>query len=119
MRSLAGSHLLDREIRPTSWANNQSFYDDSGVFMDMPDIEAYEIREWETEPGDVIAFNFKTIHAANANLEKKLSRTLSFRLLGDDVVYNERPGRTSPSFPGISQKNGERLREDWFPTLCR
>ena len=94
-------------------------YDDSEVFMDMPDIEAYEIKEWETEPGDVVAFNFKTIHSANANLEKKMSRTLSFRLLGDDVVYNERPGRTSPSFPDINQQNGERLREDWFPTLCR
>jgi len=46
-----------------------------------------------------------------------VSRTLSFRLLGDDVVYRNRPGRTSPNFPGISQKDGERLREDWFPTI--
>ena len=79
--------------------------------MDMPDIEAYEIKEWETEPGDVIAFNFKTIHAANANLEKKMSRTLSFRLLGDDVVYNERPGRTSPSFPGYKSTKWRALSE--------
>jgi ectoine hydroxylase-related dioxygenase (phytanoyl-CoA dioxygenase family) len=85
--------------------------------MDMPDSDGYEIKEWETEPGDVIAFNFKTVHGANANKDTKMSRTLSFRLLGDDVVYNERPGRTSPSFPGINQQNGERLREDWFPTL--
>jgi len=46
-----------------------------------------------------------------------VSRTLSFRLLGDDVRYRQRPGRTSPNFPDINQKNGERLREDWFPTI--
>jgi ectoine hydroxylase-related dioxygenase (phytanoyl-CoA dioxygenase family) len=85
--------------------------------MDLPDSNDYEIKEWNTQPGDVIAFNFKTIHGANANLNDKVSRTLSFRLLGDDVVYKQRSGRTSPNFPGINQRNGERLREDWFPTL--
>ncbi|MBC47532.1 MAG: phytanoyl-CoA dioxygenase [Thiotrichales bacterium] len=117
LRSLAGSHLLKKEIRPTSWSNNESFYEDSKTFMDLPDSNDYEIKEWETEPGDVIAFNFKTIHGANANINNKISRTLSFRLVGEDVVFKNRPGRTSPSFPGINQNNGERLREDWFPTL--
>jgi len=117
LRSLAGSHLLKKEIRPTSWSNNESFYEDSETFMDLPDSNDYEIKEWETEPGDVIAFNFKTIHGANANINNKISRTLSFRLVGEDVVFKNRPGRTSPSFPGINQNNGERLREDWFPTL--
>ncbi|MDC3316187.1 phytanoyl-CoA dioxygenase family protein [Candidatus Thioglobus sp.] len=117
LRSLAGSHLLKKEIRPTSWSNNESFYEDSKTFMDLPDSNDYEIKEWETEPGDVIAFNFKTIHEANANINNKISRTLSFRLVGEDVVFKNRPGRTSPSFPGINQNNGERLREDWFPTL--
>ena len=117
LRSLAGSHLLKKEIRPTSWSNNESFYDDSENFMDMPDVNDFEIRDWETRPGDVVAFNFKTIHGANANIADRKSRTLSFRLLGDDAVYKQRSGRTSPSFPGINQKNGEHLREDWFPTL--
>ena len=27
----------------------------------------FEIKQWATEPGDVVAFNFKTIHSANAN----------------------------------------------------
>jgi hypothetical protein len=49
----------------------------------------------------------------------RVSRTLSFRLIGDDVRYRQRPGRTSPNFPDISQKNGERLREDWFPIIWR
>ena len=47
----------------------------------------------------------------------RVSRTLSFRLIGDDVRYQQRPGRTSPNFPNINQKNGELLREDWFPVI--
>ena len=117
LKVLAGSHMLNKEVRPTSWSNNESFYEDNEAFMDMPDSDQYEIKEWETEPGDVIVFNFKTIHGANANTVDKVSRTLSFRLMGDDVVFRERPGRTSPNFPGINQQNGERMREDWFPTL--
>ena len=117
LKLLAGSHQLNKEIRPTSWASNESFYEDSEAFMNLPDIKEFTTKEWKTEPGDVVAFNFKTIHAANANIANTISRTLSFRLLGDDAVYKQRPGRTSPSFPGINQKNGERLREDWFPTL--
>ena len=87
--------------------------------MDIPDIDNsdYKIKMWAMEPGDVVAFNFKTIHAANPNLVKTANRTISFRLIGDDVRYLERPGRTSPNFQGIDQDNGERLREDWFPVI--
>ena len=69
------------------------------------------------EPGDVVAFNFKTIHGANANVGKTSNRTLSFRVVGDDAHFIQRPGRTSPDFPDINQNNGERLREDWFPVI--
>ena len=121
LKCAAGSHSYSKEIRPTSWSNNESFYEDNEAFMDMPNIDNdnFEIKQWATEPGDVVAFNFKTIHSANANTVGGVSRTLSFRLLGDDVRYRQRPGRTSPNFPGINQKNGERLREDWFPTIWR
>jgi len=119
LKSLAGSHSFTKEIRPTSWANNESFYEDDDAFMDMPNADNgdFEIKQWKTEPGDVVAFNFKTIHGASANKADDISRTLSFRLLGDDVVYRNRSGRTSPNFPNINQKNGERLREDWFPVI--
>ena len=121
LKCVAGSHRLPREIRPTSWSTMDSFYGDDSSFMDMPDIERgdYETEAWAMEPGDVVAFNFKTIHGAGANRRKTANRTLSFRLLGDDVRFIQRPGRTSPSFPDIDQKNGERLREDWFPVIWR
>ena len=121
LKCASGSHNLPKEIRPTSWADNESFYDDNDAFMNMPNLDNgdFDIKQWATEPGDVIAFNFKTIHGANANMLPGTSKTLSFRLVGDDVVYRKRPGRTSPNFPDIGQENGERLREDWFPTIWR
>lgn len=97
----------------------KSFYEDDSKFMDMPDIEdgSHDIKVWAMAPGDAVAFNFKTIHGANANTDASVNRTLSFRLVGDDAHFLQRPGRTSPDFPDINQKTGERLREDWFPVV--
>jgi len=119
LKCVAGSHNWPKLIRPTSWSSEESFYDDNSSFMDLPDLDGGQQRilVWEIEPGDAVAFNFKTVHGANANTTAARKRTLSFRLLGDDVRYLGRPGRTSPDFPGIGQEDGERLRKDWFPLL--
>lgn len=121
LRCVAGTHTMSKEIRPTSWSTMESFYTDDSKFIDMPDIDGgdYNIKVWAMEPGDAVAFNFKTIHGANANTAPSINRTLSFRLIGDEARFVQRPGRTSPDFPDINQKNGERLREDWFPVVWR
>ncbi len=121
LKCVAGSHKLPKEIRPTSWSTMESFYEDDSNFMDLPDIDNgnFDIKGWSMEPGDVVAFNFKTIHGANANVGNTANRTLSFRVVGDDAHFIQRPGRTSPNFPDINQNNGERLREDWFPVIWR
>lgn len=119
LKCVAGSHLWPKLIMPKKWSNAQSFYAKSEEFVDLPDIDQgdFKILSWPVEPGDVIAFNFKTIHGANANTQQTCSRTVSFRLLGDDARFIERPGATSPDYPHINQKNGERLRADWFPII--
>ncbi|MEM7207636.1 MAG: phytanoyl-CoA dioxygenase family protein [Pseudomonadota bacterium] len=119
LRLAAGSHRLPKEIRPTSWSTNESFYADDSQFMDIPDVDNsdFEIREWAVEPGDAVAFDFRTLHGANANTRGNLSSTVSFRLVGDDATYRDRGARTSPNFPDINQTTGERLREDWFPVI--
>lgn len=119
LQCVAGSHTWPKLVRPTSWSSNESFYDDNSGFMDLPDLDdsQFRILKWEIEPGDAVLFNFKTVHGANANTTAVATRTLSLRLLGDDVRYLERPGRTSPDFPGIDQQDGEKLRQDWFPPL--
>ena len=75
------------------------------------------IREWEMDPGDAVAFHFRTLHGARGNLAVTRRRAFSLRLVGDDARYVDRPGPTSPPFPGHGMQPGDRLREDWFPVL--
>ena len=64
-----------------------------------------------------VAFDYRTLHGARGNEAGTRRRAFSLRLLGDDARYVERPGRTSPPYPGHGMVAGQRLREDWFPIL--
>ena len=77
------------------------------------------ILEYEMEPGDAVAFDFRILHGARGNRSAARRRAFSLRLMGDDARYVERPGPTSPPFPGHGMQPGDRLREDWFPTIYR
>lgn len=119
LRCVAGSHKWSKPVLPTRWLNEDKFYNDVEKYMPVPnpDIEKMLILEWEMEPGDAVAFDFKTLHGARGNKTEQRRRAFSLRLLGDDARYVERPGPTSPPFPGHNMQPGDRLREDWFPTI--
>lgn len=82
-----------------------------------PEAEGMEIREWAMEPGDAVAFNFGILHGARGNDSHQRRRAFSLRLVGDDARYVERPGPTSPPFPGHEMQPGQKLRADWFPVI--
>ena len=119
LRCVAGSHLWPRPVLPTRWLSEENFYPDADAYMPVPDpdAEGMEIREWPMEPGDAVAFHYGTLHGARGNETTQRSRAFSLRLVGDDARYVERPGRTSPPFPGHDMQAGQKLREDWFPVL--
>jgi ectoine hydroxylase-related dioxygenase (phytanoyl-CoA dioxygenase family) len=119
LRCVAGSHLWDKPVLPTRWLAETSFYPNEDDYMPVPDpdAEAMEIREFEMEPGDAVAFNFMVLHGARGNTSDARRRAFSLRFVGDDARYTERPGRTSPPFPGHDMTEGQRLRDDWFPVL--
>ncbi len=119
LRCVAGSHLWDKPVLPTRWLNEDKFYEDESAYQPVPDPDAQNMRvlEWDMEPGDAVAFNFMTLHGARGNESQHRRRAFSLRLVGDDARYVERPGPTSPPFPGHDMTPGERLRGDWFPTL--
>jgi ectoine hydroxylase-related dioxygenase (phytanoyl-CoA dioxygenase family) len=125
LRVVLGSHLWPKLVRPVSWAAGQSFYADDAAFMDLPDIDAgvatgkFAILAPAMQPGDAIAFNYRSVHGAAGNVGSNRRRAFSCRFLGDDVTFIQRPGRTSPPYPGIDQQSGQRMREDWFPTVWR
>jgi ectoine hydroxylase-related dioxygenase (phytanoyl-CoA dioxygenase family) len=119
LRCVAGSHLWLKPVLPTRWLSEENFYPDDDLYMPVPDpdAEGMPVREWEMEPGDAVAFNYYVLHGARGNESDTRRRAFSLRLVGDDAIYVERPGRTSPPFPGHGMRNGDRLRDDWFPVL--
>jgi ectoine hydroxylase-related dioxygenase (phytanoyl-CoA dioxygenase family) len=119
LRCVAGSHKWPKPVLPTRWLAEDSFYPNKDDYMPVPDpdAEAMKICEWEMEPGDAVAFNFGILHGARGNESASRRRAFSLRLVGDDARYVERPGRTSPPFPGHDMQAGQQLREDWFPVL--
>ena len=121
LRCVAGSHLWDKPVLPTRWLAETNFYPDEEIYMPVPDPDSdpanYRILEWEMEPGDAVAFSFNMLHGARGNDSISRRRAFSVRLVGDDARYVTRPGPTSPPFPGHGMVDGQRLREDWFPTI--
>ena len=119
LRCVAGSHRWEKEVLPTRWVSEEGFFADEGQYMPIPDpdAEGMKVVEFEMKPGDAVAFNYKILHGARGNTSDSRRRAFSLRLVGDDARYVERPGRTSPPFPGHDMQPGQRLREDWFPML--
>ena len=121
LRSISGSHNWPKPVLPQRWLEQKNFYADSDDFMAIPDPDKnpnkYDVKEWKMSPGDAVAFHFKTVHGARGNLAKTRRRAFSLRLLGDDARYTQRPGRTSPPFPGHEMHEGQILRQDWFPKI--
>ena len=121
LRCVAGSHLWPKMVLPVRWLSEQNFYAGENDYLPVPDPDAepdkFKVVEWEMEPGDAVAFHYKTVHGARGNMSERRRRAFSMRWVGDDARYVKRPGRTSPPFPGHDMKDGERLREDWFPVV--
>lgn len=119
LRCVPGSHLWEKPVLPTRWLSEADFYPDQDAYMPVPDPDQDGMRivEWQMEPGDAIAFNFDILHGARGNTTANRRRAFSIRLLGDDATYVQRPGPTSPPFPGHDMQPGQKLREDWFPVI--
>ena len=121
LRCVAGSHRWEKPVLPTRWASAADFFPDQGQYMAVPDpdAEGMKVVEFTMNPGDAVAFDFRTLHGARGNDSPNRRRAFSLRLVGDDARYVTRPGPTSPPFPGHGMVEGQKLREDWFPVIHR
>src|SRR5690606_30725601 len=81
MECVAGSHRWGRPFRPTRVDNTPLYANDE--FEPLPDIEAkrgeLDIVASAMEPGDAIAFTFRTLHGAPANRSNRSRRVFSSR----------------------------------------
>jgi len=118
---VGGSHKWGKFFRPERF--NKTALNDNDGLEPVPDIErhrgGYNILGWELEPGDAVAFNYRTLHGAPANTSKvEQRRAFSLRLLGDDARFARREGRvTSPPFRGVALKHGDAMDAPEFPLL--
>lgn len=122
IRFVKGSHA-GPVFRPRAFREGRDYEGYEDIMESVPDVDSSfgddRIAGWALEPGDAILFHFATLHGVPAAPVKTRRRAFSTRWLGDDVRYLERPGKTSPPWPGIDLKTGDRLREDWFPVMKR
>jgi ectoine hydroxylase-related dioxygenase (phytanoyl-CoA dioxygenase family) len=123
LESIAGSHAWGKLFRPRRF-DGTTYDHTSDDLVEMPDISAhrdqYRILAWDLEPGDCIAFNFMTVHGAPGNTTAGGRRAFSTRWFGEDAVYADRGGATSPPFPRLAQtlKPGDPLPLDDFPVIA-
>lgn len=123
MEFITGSHQWSWTL-PRTFKDNQAKWFPPGSLPEMPDFEAqrgdYPIVSWALQPGDCLAFNFNTMHAAKGSTG--LRRALSIRYTGDDVVFAPRPWVTSPPFPELVERAeglvaGGKLTHSLFPLV--
>jgi ectoine hydroxylase-related dioxygenase (phytanoyl-CoA dioxygenase family) len=123
LRCVAGSHKWPKMVLPVRWLSEQNFYADGNDYLPVPDPDKepdkFRVLEWPMQPGDAVAFHYRTVHGARGNMSQRRRRAFSLRWVGDDARYVTRPGSTSPPYPGHNMTDGQRLREDWFPVVWR
>ncbi|WKX27628.1 phytanoyl-CoA dioxygenase family protein [Tatumella ptyseos] len=119
LRCIRGSHLWSDEFSPIRF-NGTKLYDHEN-FKEIPDIDAhpedYDIVSWALEPGDAVAFHYRTVHGASGNHSPRARRVFSARWVGDDATFVERGGITSPPFPELTLKHGQPLISPLFPQI--
>ena len=127
MRFLAGSHRWGRWFTPRRFLDHAPYADAEAARRDgyelVPDVDAelaagrHEPLSFDVEPGDVVAFHFRTLHDAPGNRLDRPRRAVSFRWVGDDATFATRPWEVSPPFRAEGLAVGGPLDGDpRFPT---
>ncbi|WP_371223366.1 phytanoyl-CoA dioxygenase family protein [Roseovarius sp. 2305UL8-3] len=120
---VAGSHKWGKFYRPQRF-DGTALNENDGL-EELPDIDGhrddYDILGWALEPGDAVAFDYRTVHGAPANNSPSAQRrAFSLRLVGDDATFARRDGIiSSPPFENVALKHGDPLEAAEFPVLLQ
>ncbi len=119
---IVGSHRWGRRFVPRKFVDHTAFVAGASGFELVPDIDLvrdqHEIVSFAVEPGDVIAFHYRTLHSApgTAGLTTTRRRAVSFRYLGSDARFATRPWLHSPPYDPVAP--GEPLDDRRFPLVA-
>lgn len=122
-RFASGSHR-GTVYAPRKFADGAAYYPETDgeypALAGESELGDAAILSWELEPGDCIVFHMRTLHNAPATVgHTGRRRAFSARWLGEDAVFDTRPGVTSPPYPDLhaSLAPGDPLPADRFPLL--
>lgn len=116
----AGSHLGPWRVPADLLEQGGHFFPD-GTLAEIPDVDAdrslYDTRRWELDPGDVVFYDFATVHTVPGLVSEQRRRVLTLRYLSSDARYATRPWPTSPAFPGLARDlaEGAEMEHPYFP----
>jgi ectoine hydroxylase-related dioxygenase (phytanoyl-CoA dioxygenase family) len=126
MRFLAGSHRWNRWFIPRKFIDHTPYASESGRYELLPDIDTmladepdtHRIVSFDTEPGDVVVFHYRTLHDAPGNTStSRRRRAVSLRWVGDDATWAERPWQVSPPYEAAGLSVGDPLDDARFPLV--
>lgn len=107
-----GSHLWKRE------------YGQAGRIEVLPDIEAnrsaFDIVGYEVDPGDVVVFNYRSLHHAGPGVNfKEKRRAFAIFYADDELALRHRPswGRGPLETAGLAWHDGQKTGD--FPEVFR
>jgi ectoine hydroxylase-related dioxygenase (phytanoyl-CoA dioxygenase family) len=123
VRFISGSHRWNRWFVPRKFVDHTPYADGGDRYELVPDFDAeldqHTVLAWDVEPGDVIAFHFRTLHDAPGNSLTTRRRAVSLRWIGDDATFALRPWLHSPPFEQGDMVIGGPLDADRFPLVAR
>ena len=118
---VVGSHMWGRRFVPRKFVDQSAYINDARGFDLVPDIDAtrdqHVIVSFDMQPGDVIAFHYRTLHSAPGTAGRTTARrrAVSFRYLGSDARFATRPWLHSPPYDPIAP--GQPLDNERFPLV--
>ena len=117
---IRSSSKWNKQYLPTKFFG-ESYKKKDKEFEKIPDIdnnkENFDIVSWSLVPGDLIAFNFSTVHGAPGNNSPNRRRAFSARFTGNDARFAKRKGEISPPFPEVTLSHGDKMDSPTFPQI--
>lgn len=104
-----GSHKWPQRFKAISPDYFEPIIDDK--MDDIPDInadpDAYDLVDWDMQPGDILMFHPLTLHGSHGNSHRdRRRRAIALRWIGEDVVFAPSPTRMPINFAHDSVAGG-------------